>query len=86
MKRPFRVLAMKLAQPLMRYWYDPEKDQVAQYNNEKGEPCPHCEVVPSKCACGLTHDPCLGHIEGARSACCGHGLGVGHVAMGTARW
>lgn len=48
--------------------------------------CVRCSTVyeatgwrPRQCSfCGLvwgesTHDPCLGHLDGTTSACCGHG-------------
>lgn len=44
-------------------------------------PCPRCNRTPEPCprGCPVPHDPCLGHIEGALSCCCGHGLFVGHI-------
>lgn len=39
-------------------------------------PCPECGMAYSRCeACGdEAHDPCLGHLDGVGSACCGHGV------------
>lgn len=42
-------------------------------NNEKinpNRPCKKCGCIPTK----EGHDACLGHIEGVKSACCGHGV------------
>ena len=37
-------------------------------------PCPHCGRPPFPCEeCEEWHDGCLGHIENATIACCGHG-------------
>lgn len=33
-------------------------------------PCKLCGKMPTK----EGYDPCIGHIEGAISACCGHGV------------
>lgn len=45
-----------------------------------GRPCPHCHHSPSACgSCGEPHDPCIGHVDGARSVCCGHGRFEGFV-------
>ena len=74
-------------------YYEPTYATVSgepMFVNTRGEPCPACNVVPT--VCGLctdagdpqTHDPCLGHIEGATSACCGHGNDIGHVIIGDA--
>jgi hypothetical protein len=41
--------------------------------------CPNCKRYPYYChACKDYHDACLGHIEGAKNACCGHGVN-GHA-------
>lgn len=62
-------------------------DEVAQIfryadTNEPAEgwggesrPCPQCRRLPGPDG----HDPCLGTIAGAASACCGHGRHVGYV-------
>jgi hypothetical protein len=42
-------------------------------NNEilrDDRPCKRCGRLPTK----EGYDACLGHIEGATSACCGHGV------------
>jgi hypothetical protein len=58
-----------------------------------GEPraCAFCGDEPRPCeeGCGYVrdnsnptiwfHDPCLGHLWGVRSACCGHGVEPGYV-------
>ena len=33
-------------------------------------PCKRCGRIPTK----EGYDACLGHIEGVKSACCGHGV------------
>jgi hypothetical protein len=33
-------------------------------------PCKRCGRAPTK----EGYDACLGHVEGAKSACCGHGV------------
>lgn len=40
-------------------------------------PCVKCNLMPTL----EGYDPCLGHIEGATSACCGHGVEDGFVVM-----
>ena len=54
-------------------------------------PCPKCGELPTPCdlctyipegpnAVGpWMHDPCLGHVEGVKSACCGHGVDAGYM-------
>ena len=45
-------------------------------------PCPACNrkpVVCEQCPDEPYHDACLGHIEGVRSACCGHGVYTGQI-------
>jgi len=37
---------------------------------EEERPCARCGKMPTK----EGYDACLGHIEGATSACCGHGI------------
>jgi len=37
-------------------------------------PCEHCGRPPFECErCEEWHDACLGHVDGATIACCGHG-------------
>ncbi|MFA7218065.1 MAG: hypothetical protein WC057_05640 [Dehalococcoidales bacterium] len=38
-------------------------------------PCIKCGCMPTK----EGYDACLGYIEGATSACCGHGVEEGYV-------
>lgn len=51
-----------------------------QYGGEERH-CTQCGDMPSPCdtGCPEGHDPCLGHIAGASSACCGHGRFVGYI-------
>ena len=45
-------------------------------------PCPKCDQMPmvcERCPPESPHDPCLGHIEGAWAACCGHGVKQGVI-------
>ena len=37
--------------------------------SDDSRPCKRCGRMPTK----EGYDACLGHIEGAKSACCGHG-------------
>ena len=41
-------------------------------------PCKRCGRIPTK----EGYDACLGHIEGAISACCGHGVEEPHIVKG----
>ena len=38
--------------------------------NNDNRPCKKCNYYPTK----EGYDACLGHIKGATSACCGHGV------------
>jgi hypothetical protein len=40
-------------------------------------PCVKCHLLPTP----EDYDPCLGYIEGAIAACCGHGVQDGYVMM-----
>ena len=40
-------------------------------------PCKRCGRVPTK----EGYDACLGYIEGAKSACCGHGVSEPIIIM-----
>ena len=40
--------------------------------------CRRCGCKPTK----EGHDACLGYVEGATSACCGHGKEDGYAVMG----
>lgn len=44
--------------------------------------CPKCGKMPTK----EGYDPCLGHIEGAVNACCGHGLSEGFIIYEDGRY
>jgi hypothetical protein len=47
-------------------WFYLDNDESAT----KDRPCKRCGKLPTK----EGYDSCLGHIEGAVSACCGHGV------------
>lgn len=74
---------------LLERSYRAEDDPLASYDNTQHVACPQCHRMPHPCLeaeCldeAMVHDPCLGHIPGATSACCGHGRGVGHVIIGS---
>lgn len=44
---------------------------------DNDRPYPLCHKLPTP----EGYDACLGHIPGARSACCGHGVEFGRVVM-----
>jgi len=50
-------------------------DRVKIHSVER--PCPRCGCMPTP----EGYDACLGHIEGATSACCGHGIEEGYIIM-----
>ena len=58
-----------------------EKDETWHWQNnglevnDNPRACPKCSKVPTRAG----HDPCLGTIEGAVSACCGHGKQDGYI-------
>lgn len=45
---------------------------------DDSRPCKRCGRKPTK----EGYDACLRHIEGAKSACCGHGVEKPYVVMG----
>lgn len=49
-----------------------------QQKQDDSRPCARCKKPPTK----ESHDTCLGNIEGAISACCGHGVEDKYVIMG----
>lgn len=53
-------------------YYDGENWRYTDTNEIKNNnrPCKKCGCLPTK----EGYDACLGHIEGAISACCGHGV------------
>lgn len=68
------------------YWVDYHPDTETLHWKDTGEevtvtprPCPQCKCLPTKDG----HDPCLGHIDGVVSACCGHGKQDGAILW---RW
>jgi hypothetical protein len=49
-------------------------------NNEiedDSRPCKRCGCMPTK----EGYDACLGHIDGATNACCGHGVSTPYVMV-----
>lgn len=64
-----------------RTWVWTDTGTPAEHFGEDYRPCIQCGMTPEPCerGCQRRHDPCLGHIDGALSCCCGHGLFVGHV-------
>lgn len=47
------------------------KDNQEPLNTEEEHrPCKRCNRLPTK----EGYDACMGHVEGARSVCCGHGV------------
>jgi len=42
-------------------------------------PCPKCGKMPTP----EGYDACLGHIQGAVAACCGHGVEEGYIKWGS---
>lgn len=47
-------------------WHYADTGEVADYDRS----CIKCGEMPTS----KGHDPCIGHIKGAISACCGHGI------------
>ena len=45
---------------------------------DDSRPCKKCGCMPTKDG----YDACLGHIKGAKSACCGHGVEEPYVIYG----
>lgn len=64
-------------------WVWADTGEPAEHWDEHGtwRPCIQCGRTPQPCehGCQRRHDPCLGHIDGAASACCGHGIHQGYV-------
>lgn len=54
-----------------KIWRYCDTDEYAEISRK----CPRCGKYPTK----EGYDACLGHIEGALSACCGHGVRKGYV-------
>jgi len=46
--------------------------------SQEERPCTRCGRMPT----AEGYDACLGHIEGATSACCGHGLTDKYIVYG----
>lgn len=44
---------------------------------DDSRPCKKCGCYPTK----EGYDACLGYIEGAKSACCGHGRGEDRILI-----
>lgn len=53
-------------------YYDGEQWRYTDNNEliDEMRPCKRCGKAPTK----EGYDACLGHIEGVKSACCGHGV------------
>ena len=60
-------------------YYDVDKEVWRYSDNDQihddSRPCKRCGRIPTK----EGHDACLGHIEGAIAACCGHGVEESYV-------
>lgn len=52
-------------------WRYTDNDDIANYDR----PCTRCGRMPTV----EGYDACLGHIDEATSACCGHGIEAGFV-------
>ena len=53
-------------------------DDGSKHNNKEPRPCKKCGRYPTE----EGHDSCLGHLEGVKYACCGHGiLGKAYVVL-----
>ncbi len=48
--------------------------------NQEERSCIRCGKMPTS----EGYDACLGHIEGATSACCGHGVGAPYIVKKSA--
>lgn len=61
-------------------YYDGKDWRYVDNNETLNEmrPCKRCGRTPTK----EGYDACLGHIEGATSACCGHGVVEPHIMKG----
>lgn len=54
-------------------------DDTGEIAHDSPRPCPQCGMLQTP----EGHDPCLGTIPGAMSACCGHGVERGYVIWPT---
>ena len=54
----------------LRWIYTDTKDTLSD-----DRPCANCGKMPTR----EGYDTCLGHIEGATSACCGHGVEKSYI-------
>lgn len=53
-------------------------DNGEMHDNSKPRRCKRCGEYPTK----EGHDSCLGHLEGVKYACCGHGIpGKAYVVL-----
>lgn len=52
-------------------WHYTDNDEIASIER----PCKRCGCKPTK----EGYDACLGHIDGAIHACCGHGVEKGYI-------
>ncbi len=56
-------------------WRWDDNGELAEGWGGEARPCPQCQQLPT--AEGF--DPCMGRIDGASGACCGHGVHAGYV-------
>jgi len=62
-------------------WRYSDDNSIAVENKITCErPCARCEKLPTI----EGYDACLGHVEGAIHACCGHGVEEGYIVYGEA--
>ena len=74
-------------------WYYKDTKQLASLFQQSQRACWLCEEVPVRCTepeCddywqGF-HDPCIGHVKGVMSACCGHGRKNPYWVEGKIEW
>lgn len=52
-------------------------DDKVDYSYRQYQKCSHCGKYPTE----EGYDSCLGHIDGADAACCGHGTDLGYIGM-----
>lgn len=63
-------------------YFNQSNQQWHYMDNDKpfddSRPCPQCKCMPTPDG----YDACLGHLEGAKSVCCGHGVEDGYIYWG----
>jgi hypothetical protein len=55
--------------------FDPQRQEWVGVETQEVEVCKKCGLLPTE----EGYDACLGHIEGAKFACCGHGVKDGYI-------